>query len=73
MRTSRLLRKRLLHRVVVTLKNGQSFEGLLHEADGHAWFLRDASAVGMGERQTNLPLDGEIVLLVAEIAFAQRP
>ena len=46
----RLLRKRLLSRVVVTLKSGDSFEGVLYELDSRAWFLRDASA--MRERRT---------------------
>ena len=69
----RLLRKRLLSRVVVTLKSGDSFEGVLYELDSRAWFLRDASAIGAGEKNTNLPLDGEVVLLTSEIAFAQRP
>lgn len=73
MKNSRLLNKRLLSRVVVTLKNGQSFEGLLYQLDAQAWFLRDASAVGVGDKNTNLPLDGEVVLLTSEIAFAQRP
>lgn len=73
MRTSRLLKQRLLHRVVVTLKSGQSFEGVLFEADAHAWVLRDASALGVGDKGTNLPVDGEVVVLAAEIAYAQRP
>ena len=73
MRRSRLLRQRLLSRVVVTLKSGDSFDGVLYDLDDRAWFLRDASAVGAGEKRTNLPLDGEVVLLTSEIAFAQRP
>lgn len=73
MRPSRLLKERLLNRVVVTLKSGQSFEGLLYELDAHAWFLRDASAIGVGDKGSNLPVDGEIVILSAEIAYAQRP
>lgn len=73
MKASRLLRERLLTRVIVTLKNGQAFEGLLYELDDRAWFLRDAAAIGAGEKNTNLPLDGEVVLLTSEIAFAQRP
>jgi small nuclear ribonucleoprotein (snRNP)-like protein len=72
-RSSRLLRERLLTRLIVTLKNGQSFEGVLYELDDRAWFLRDACAIGAGEKNTNLPLDGEVVLLTSEIAFAQRP
>lgn len=73
MRKSRLLKERLLERVVVTLKSGQSFEGLLYDLDPHAWFLRDSFAVGAGEKNTNLPLDGELIVLAADIAFVQRP
>ena len=73
MKQSRLLKQRLLSRVVVTMKSGQSFDGLLYQLDEHAWFLRDAHAVGAGEKRTDLPLDGEVVLLTSEIAFAQRP
>lgn len=73
MKTSRLLRDRLRSRVVVTMKSGQSFDGVLYDLDDRVWFLRDASALGAGEKNTNLPLDGEVVLLSAEIAFAQRP
>jgi small nuclear ribonucleoprotein (snRNP)-like protein len=72
-KNSRLLKKRLLQRVIVTMKTGDAFEGLLYEIDTHAWFLRDACAIGAGEKNTNLPLDGELVLLASEIAFAQRP
>jgi hypothetical protein len=35
--------------------------------------LRDVSAIGVGDKGTNLPVDGEIVILSAEIAYAQRP
>ncbi len=73
MRTARALKRRLRQRVIVTLKSGQSFEGVLFECDPQAWVLRDTSAIGVGEKNTNLPVDGEVVLLTAEIAFAQRP
>lgn len=73
MRSSRLLKERLHYRVVVTLKNGQSFEGVLWAVDAHAWILRDASALGVGEKGTNLPVDGEVLVLAAEIAYAQKP
>lgn len=73
MKNSRLLRQRLRARVVVTMKSGQSFDGVLYEIDPQAWFLRDAAAIGAGEKGVNLPLDGEVVLLTSEIAFAQRP
>lgn len=73
MRRSRVLESRLRERFVVTLKTGQSFEGLLYSHDDRHWVLRDASAIGAAEKNTNLPVDGEVVLLTAEIAYAQRP
>lgn len=73
MRSSRLLKERLHYRLVVTLKNGQSFEGVLWAVDAYAWILRDASALGVGEKGTNLPVDGEVLVLAAEIAYAQKP
>ena len=73
MRTSRLLKERLLYRVIVTTKAGAAFEGVLFEVDPQAWVLRDAYAVGAGEKGTNLSVDGEVVILAADIAYAQRP
>lgn len=73
MPSSRLLKKRLLSRVVVTLKSGQSFDGLLYAADPAVWVLRDSLALGMGEKGSPLPVDGEVVLFVSEIDYAQRP
>lgn len=70
---SRVLRDRLRHRVIVTMKSGQAFDGLLHSFDNHAWVLRDSTAMGAGEKGSNLPVDGEILLLVGEIAYIQRP
>lgn len=73
MRLPRAVRDRVCHRVVVTCKSGDSFEGVLFEADAGAIVLRDSSAVGAGENRTNLPLDGEILILMADVAFIQRP
>lgn len=69
---NRVVKSRLRSRVVVTLKSGESFTGVLFEADRQAWVLREAEVIN-GVRNGNLPLDGEVVLLVSEIAYAQRP
>lgn len=73
MRSSRLLKERLHYRVVVTLKSGLAFEGVLYAIDAQAWVLRDTSALGAGDKNANVPVDGEVVLLTADIAYAQRP
>lgn len=72
MRSSRVLRSRLRQRVLVTLKDGAAFDGVLFDQDDRAIVLRDSSAVGAGENRTNLPLDGEVILLLPDISYMQR-
>lgn len=73
MSRSRILSSRFRERVVVTTKENGSFAGVLYSADRHALVLRQAEAVGAGENLTNLPLDGELILLLADVAYIQRP
>lgn len=73
MSRSRVLSSRFRERVVVTTKSGESFDGILCSADDKALVLRQAEAVGAGENKTNLPLDGELILLLADVAWLQRP
>lgn len=68
-----VLERRLRQRVIVTLHSGESFVGVLFECDERAWVLREAEAIGAGERGANLILDGEVVVLSENVAFAQRP
>lgn len=70
---SRVLRSRFRERVLVTTHDGASFAGVLFEADDKALVLRDAEAVGAGENKANLPLDGEILVLMWDVAYIQRP
>lgn len=69
---SRVLSSRFRERVLVTCKTGDAFDGVLYSCDSTALVLRNASAVGMGERKTNLPLDGEVIVLLADVAYLQR-
>lgn len=64
---------RVRRRVLVTLKSGTDFVGILAAADDQAWVLVDASAVRMGDNGADLPVDGEIILMTAEIAYVQKP
>lgn len=73
MSRSRVLTSRFRERVFVTTKAGDSFGGILYSADDKALVLRDASALGAGERSTDLPLDGEIIVLLPDVAYIQRP
>lgn len=68
-----VVRSRFREQVVATTKSGESFAGILFAADRRALVLRQAVAVGAGENRTDLPLDGELILLLADIAFIQRP
>lgn len=61
---------RMRERVLVTLHSGEAFSGVLWEADARAWVLRNAEAVTHNER---LPVDGEVVVLTANIAYANKP
>jgi small nuclear ribonucleoprotein (snRNP)-like protein len=70
---STVLRSRLHHRVVVTLKSGPTFDGVLCSADQEAWVLRSAHAISAGQPGANVPVDGEVLILTADIEYAQRP
>lgn len=70
---SKVLRSRLRDRVLVTTHDGAAFAGVLFESDDKALVLRDAEAVGAGESKTNLPLDGELIVLMWDVAYIQKP
>lgn len=67
------LRSRRRSRVLVTLKSGSAFDGVLFEAGRDVWVLRSAQAIGAGDRDTNVPVDGEVLIFTADIEFVQKP
>jgi small nuclear ribonucleoprotein (snRNP)-like protein len=69
----RVLRSRLRHKVIVTTKDGAAFSGILYAADNQALVLKGAEALAAADDKSNVPLDGEIVLLLADVAYLQRP
>lgn len=73
MKRSRVLSTRLRERVFVTKKNGDTFAGVLYSIDSTALVLKDTAAVGQGENKADLPLDGEVIVFVADVDFIQRP
>lgn len=73
MRKSRIFQSRIRERVIVTTKTGGSFAGVLYSEDGKALVLRDAAAIAAGEDRTDVPIDGELIVLLAEVQFVQRP
>lgn len=68
-----VVRGKLRRRLVVTLKSGASFDGLLFGADREAWVLRDVVALGAADRGQNAAVDGELVLFVSDIDYCQKP
>jgi small nuclear ribonucleoprotein (snRNP)-like protein len=70
---SRVLRARLRERVLVTTKDGAAFAGVLYAEDGKALVLRNAEALGAADDKSNVPLDGEVIVLLPDVAFIQRP
>jgi hypothetical protein len=69
---SRILSERISEKVIVTLKQGQAFEGVLWDADDKCWVLRNAEAIGAGKGGGPLSLDGEVLVLTGEILHVQR-
>ena len=67
-----VLKTRLHYRVIVTLKSGAAFQGVLWEQDRQALVLRDASALP-GSNQQPVPVDGELVVLLADVDYLQKP
>lgn len=72
---SSVLNRRLRTTVLITLKSGEAFTGILWEADKLVFVLRNSS---MASPTTNpspevSAVDGELVLLVADVAYMQIP
>lgn len=61
------VRGRLRDHVVVTLKSGETFSGVLFEAD------RSTVVLVRAEAQPDVPVDGELLLRWSEISYVQRP
>ena len=57
---------------MVTTKTGHAFAGVLFSIDKSALVLREAQAIGEGENRTDLPLDGEQIVLLANVDYIQR-
>ena len=66
-----LFRQRLRKQVIVTLKDGTAFAGILFDADPELVVLRNTASIG--EHGERVPVDGEVLLERREIAFYQRP
>lgn len=69
--TKSLLDQRLREQVVLTLKSGEAFRGVLFEADDKVWVLRSAEALGADTRPVSV--DGELVIPATNVAYANKP
>lgn len=69
----RLLRQRAKQRVVVTLKSGLAFRGVLFDVDDRSFVLRNCEALEQGLNGAHIPVDGEVFVARADVEFWQRP
>lgn len=67
-----LFRQRLRKQVIATLKDGQSFAGILFDVDKELLVLRRAEMLGPGAGERT-QVDGEVLILREELAFLQVP
>lgn len=59
--------------IVVTMKTGETFSGVLWEETPREIVLRGAAGIGMADKRENLPVDGELLIFVSDIAYVQKP
>lgn len=71
--TNRIMRLRHRRTVIVTLKSGHAFRGVLFDSDLTALVLRNAEALPGPPAPAAVPVDGEVVILSSEVEFIQRP
>ena len=69
-RRDRLLRQVHLQRFIVTLTSGETFDGLLADADDNSVKLVGAFAIDEKIRES---VDGDLYLPRAKIAYMQNP
>lgn len=68
----RLLRRRAKQVVVVTLKSGLAFRGVLFDVDDRSFVLRNAEALEQGLNGAHVPVDGEVFMARSDVEFWQR-
>jgi small nuclear ribonucleoprotein (snRNP)-like protein len=70
--TDRVLRARRTRRVVVELKSGETFQGVLGSVDARTVVLRNVSALN-GPTTVPTAVDGELLIPRGDLKFVQRP
>ena len=59
--------------VIVTLKTGEAFAGILYDVDKELLVLRKASMLDAPNAGDRAPVDGEVLVLREEVAYLQLP
>jgi len=67
-----LFRQRLRKSVIVTLKSGTAFRGILFTVDPELLVLRKADAIERGT-ETPVSVDGEVLIFRTDVDFMQFP
>lgn len=70
-RPESVLDRRQRKQWVITLKSGDAFRGVLTDHDAGCLVLSDAQHYA--DPTTPVPVDGEVVVLLSDIKYAQRP
>jgi small nuclear ribonucleoprotein (snRNP)-like protein len=72
-RRDKILRTLVLAKFVVTMKTGETFEGLLQTFDESTLVLVRADAVTVTTTaETRIPVDGALYIARSDIAYMQR-
>lgn len=67
----RLVASHLRTRYLVTLKSGESFDGLLEDADSMTLVMVSAKSLAVG--RDPIAVDGSLILSRSDVAYLQRP
>lgn len=67
----RVIRAQVHERLLVTMDSGQTFDGLLVDADASTLMLANASVVSADG--SKVPADGHIYLPRFDVSYMQRP
>ena len=59
-----------MEKVIVTLRSGEAFSGLLADMDEKTVLLHSAEAFGEGRK---VPVDGELLIPRGDVLYFQRP
>lgn len=70
LRRDKLVRQALRERFVATLRTGETFDGLLVDADEKTFRFADAFAV---DGRNRVRVDGELFLPRGEVTYLQKP